>query len=539
MMLRRLASRSPLTLSLLAATAVLWVVFSHYFAPQRGDDSFIFYRIADNVLAGHGPVFNPGERVEAYSSPSWLAVLVSARALGFEYVGVSRWLGVLLSGATLLAAYRLAEELDARRPLPAATMFATALGGTLWYWAPSGLETVLYTATFAWVCIGIARGGGTVWAIATALLGVTRPEGVFLAPLSLAFAWLAGGARPRGAHVAVALGVPAAYLAFRLAYFGVPFPNTYYAKATGALDRRLVMGLDYAFWVVVPLAALVLVPAFIRVRATIADAAKRRRVAVALFAGALLGAVILGGGDWMWGRRLVLPAIVPTLAVLASWATELRARHAAAAFAAAALLVVQEDLPWPDRKDYEPLFFGREAASGFREDPARALTLRFVRPLRTTRDALLWRTMPEGSRVEGTMTVVSEDVAKYVRSRWPDDTLVAVNHAGAVPYFTQMPTVDMTGLADAHIARFTRGGLHEKYDVDYVLSRKPGLFVLNSRVEPNETTWYTPGYWDGESALVADPRFAREYRAVPVYWPWQYSDGFTSFILLYERIPAS
>ena len=36
-----------------------------FFSNQRGDDSFIFYRVADNVLAGHGPVFNRDERVEA------------------------------------------------------------------------------------------------------------------------------------------------------------------------------------------------------------------------------------------------------------------------------------------------------------------------------------------------------------------------------------------------------------------------------------------------------------------------------------------
>jgi len=33
------------------------------------DDGFIYLHVADNLLSGLGPVFNPGERVEAYTSP--------------------------------------------------------------------------------------------------------------------------------------------------------------------------------------------------------------------------------------------------------------------------------------------------------------------------------------------------------------------------------------------------------------------------------------------------------------------------------------
>ena len=39
------------------------------------DDGFINCRVAQNVLDGNGPVFNVGERVEAVTSPLWIAVL--------------------------------------------------------------------------------------------------------------------------------------------------------------------------------------------------------------------------------------------------------------------------------------------------------------------------------------------------------------------------------------------------------------------------------------------------------------------------------
>ncbi|MDQ6697482.1 MAG: hypothetical protein M3Z46_08505, partial [Actinomycetota bacterium] len=39
------------------------------------DDAFINYRIVRMIIEGHGPVFNIGQRVEAYTSPLWIAVL--------------------------------------------------------------------------------------------------------------------------------------------------------------------------------------------------------------------------------------------------------------------------------------------------------------------------------------------------------------------------------------------------------------------------------------------------------------------------------
>ena len=46
------------------------------------EDAFINLRIVDQIFAGHGPVFNAGERVEAATSTIWIGVLVvGARAV--------------------------------------------------------------------------------------------------------------------------------------------------------------------------------------------------------------------------------------------------------------------------------------------------------------------------------------------------------------------------------------------------------------------------------------------------------------------------
>ena len=55
------------------------------------EDAFIILRHVDNFLAGLGPVFNAGERVEGYTSPLW-----------FYIVSLFRWMGFSSKGAVVL-----------------------------------------------------------------------------------------------------------------------------------------------------------------------------------------------------------------------------------------------------------------------------------------------------------------------------------------------------------------------------------------------------------------------------------------------------
>lgn len=524
---------------ILGTAAVLFVALSHYSRTQIGDDSFIFFRYVDNLLAGHGPVWNVGERVEGFSSPLWLLILSLGRSLGADYFVFSRWAGWAAAAAGIYAVWLLARRLAATQVTSAVACLLATLVGTLHYWSPTGLETSLYVAVFGLTCAAIVRGRLVEWAVWTALLGLVRPEGLVMAPWSVICFALVHGRRVVDARaLAIALTPVVAYVAFRLAYYGTLLPNTYYAKATGALGERLGQGLEYGFWIGLLLlgAGAGAIALWLRAR----RATRERALLGALaFTSALFGIAVMGGGDWMWGHRLTLPMILPLFAIAAALASRV-ARFSEAARATllgfVLFMSINDDLPFADRLDYEDLF-GFGAVGHALKSPARFLEWRFVRPLALVGRALAWQTMSPVHRMEGTMTDASADVASYVVSAYPKDTLVAVNHAGAVPYYTGMPAVDMTGLADAHIAREVKGGLHQKFDPAYVVARRPGVVVLNARVEPGKDgVWYHEGYWDGETALVRYPPFLEHYRPVPRYWKWSYRDQRDSYILLYERI---
>lgn len=70
-----------------AVQAFVVVAFSYLFLANAwlGDDAYITFRVAWNFVHGYGPVFNPGERVQAYTHPLWMLVMSAAHAVTREF----------------------------------------------------------------------------------------------------------------------------------------------------------------------------------------------------------------------------------------------------------------------------------------------------------------------------------------------------------------------------------------------------------------------------------------------------------------------
>ena len=65
------------------------------------DDGFINLRIVRQLLAGNGPVFNAGDRVEAGTSPAWIVLLAALDVvlpLRLEWIALFAGLGATLGG---------------------------------------------------------------------------------------------------------------------------------------------------------------------------------------------------------------------------------------------------------------------------------------------------------------------------------------------------------------------------------------------------------------------------------------------------------
>jgi arabinofuranosyltransferase len=301
------------------------------------DDGFITFRVVDQLFAGNGPVYNQGERVEAFTSPLHLGALVVLRAL-FGWAIDQAWLSLLLTlgaaaGGLVAAAdgaRSLARAGGARGTLVPFALVVPAVLPPMWEYATAGLETGL---AIGWVGASFAalarlaahqRSGATVGprrALAIAVLvglgPLVRPEGALL---SLAFvvalcSMAAVRDVPRWRLVAAALALPVAYQVFRMGYYASLVPNTALAKAAG--ESRWDQGWYYLvntvgpYALVVPLLAMVVWVVGVRRRRfdRMFGGSDGRRLVALLVGAALLHVlyVVRVGGDYMHARMLLVP----------------------------------------------------------------------------------------------------------------------------------------------------------------------------------------------------------------------------------------
>jgi hypothetical protein len=316
---QRLGAREAVWLALLAFGVVraaqhAWV----------SDDIFITFRYCDNVLGGLGPVYNAGERSEGYTHFLWFVLLTIGRALHVDAVFLGRWLGLPAFAATLVLLVELSHRLfpgrGGLRGIPiAAVVWAMHVDAQLF--ASGGLETAAF---IFWLVLGFRflaiseharRHEIAAWCFGVATL--MRPEGLLYS--GIAAAWLASSAgwQPRRAmgFATVWALLVAPLFVFRMAYYGYPFPNPYYAKSGGLSNWP--QGGMYLLTYFVPYFALL--PAFFA-WVPVAMAARRQGraawsgVAVPMafaFVAAVANVVYVArvGGDFMFARFL-LPASV-------------------------------------------------------------------------------------------------------------------------------------------------------------------------------------------------------------------------------------
>lgn len=94
--------------------------------------------------------------------------------------------------------------------------------------------------------------------------------------------------------------------------------------------------------------------------------------------------------------------------------------------------------------------------------------------------------------------------------------LLAVDAAGALPYWSNLPSLDMLGLNDAYIAHhpppdFGHGPIgHELGDGAYVFGRRPDLIAFN-----NAGGHHVPLFLSGKQ-LLATPEFHHQYQWIKV-----------------------
>ncbi len=217
-----------------------------------GEDAFITFRYAENLVEGKGFVYNPGERIEGYSNFLWLILLAFFYWLGCNIIVVSRILGAAANSALMfvvtLALLSLIRtwrgEKNKLHPLllvfPAILVFFNPM---LHYHADRGLETCFYLLLLALSGFFVIERNFIAAGVGFAAVAFTRPEGFLYAGLAGIFImWLLvldvrSTHKPFDLRAFLKFSVPfivifASFLIWRRLYFGYWLPNTVYAKVS-------------------------------------------------------------------------------------------------------------------------------------------------------------------------------------------------------------------------------------------------------------------------------------------------------------------
>lgn len=330
----------------LALAGVVGVVLANAWV---SDDAYITLRTVEHAVRGEGLVWNPGERVQAYTHPLWMVGLVVLRLLTQDVYVSAIVLGV---GTTALALGTLARSSRSSPDLLLA-LGALALSKSFVHYGTSGLEnpaTALLAGSMALVAARPTSGERTVRHVLLlgALVFLNRVDAALLvAPLVLVVLWRN---RRVGLLKIVRAALPGlalllAWEAFSVFYYGSFVPNTAYAKLGAGLDSTTMVsnGLgalrDNFRWDPSTL-AFVGVGGFV---VLVFTRARLEAVALVLGAWAYVAYLVWIGGDFMNGRFLMAPTFLVAFAwvqtaPLASFPRVLRAPTAGSL--ASALLVV-------------------------------------------------------------------------------------------------------------------------------------------------------------------------------------------------------
>ena len=422
------------------------------------EDSYISLRYAENLAAGHGLVYNIGERVFGASTPLYILLLAGLVKLNLPALMIVKGLAILADCAT---AFLWCRRLRHTTGTNAATVFFAlvfALYPAMVQVSVSGMET-----SFALLLLTLALQNDferrpELGGFFLGTLMLVRPDGALAAAVLLALQWRKTGQVPmKAASVAGMIVLP--WLAWAASFYGTPLPNSIPAKAAAynlhrptilpnVLDTLALFAPIRGLWMRV-VASLVLFPCLLfGLRA-----AWRRddsRAIVLLFVA--------------WWLYLVLPKTL-----LFTWYLPLLLLPGIVLAALGFAELSRRELHWK-RVHWRPQW----------STPAAAVM---------TCALAVWLgwLIDSAGRVQRAEEKVRRQVGLWLREHTPEDARIAMEPIGYIGYYSQRRILDLVGLVSPEMVPLNRRGagwfaeMQRKFHPDYIVER-PSYLLRNSTI---------------------------------------------------------
>jgi len=450
------------------------------YAPS--DDMYIFLVYARNFIEGHGLTFN-GMVVEGFTSVLWVFLITAIGFTGISLPQVAEGLSMISGLLALLATYQLAKSMKIQQGwLLLVPSILLAVTGDFAFYSVTGLEEVLFTALVAYsLSLVLSRPAEQLlksgyFPALLAVMILTRPEGA----LFCAFLYLMLLRREtfsliiqNGLKLVIYL-LP--ILLWKRYYYGYWLPNTWYVKGGAGLanfghgEIYFLFNVERYLAVVIALIVFLIYGKFTN---------KRLDLKPVIFPAAIvviwLTYITVQGGDNMVGGRFFLP-VLPIAYGVVVWVASRAQLKPVWGIASMTIL-------------------GLSLVTGYLANPGlfiQAQSWRDAYPIRL-------------------------NAGMYLHDHFPPGTVVALDPAGIIPFYSQLPTIDMLGLNNVYIAHEGKRDhslwyAHQAGDGDYVLTQKPGIIIFTGLTLSAE-----PGDFISDREIWASAEFQNDYELVD--WP--------------------
>ena len=279
------------------------------------DDAYITFRTIMNAIGGYGLRWNVADRVQTYTHPLWMLVMVGASFITRDVYFTSLALSIAFS---VLVVALVMGRLASSMPMALAALAIFAVSKSFVEYSTSGLENALTHLLL--VCFFLAQMSTwiadrriLVLSLLTSLLMLNRLDtGLLVLPMFGLELWRN---RPHRSWVSAATGMLplVAWEVFSIVYYGFPFPNTAYAKLGPGVPRGdlLYQGLLYLLDSINndPITPLVIAVA------VLSPWALRRGGSTSAGIFLYIAYVVWVGGDFMSGRFLSGPLLCAVIQI--------------------------------------------------------------------------------------------------------------------------------------------------------------------------------------------------------------------------------
>ena len=446
-------------LALVVLTVIYGYSFFDFSAPPF-EDAAMNMRYAEHIAGGYGVVWNIGEPPVDGATDFLFTVILSALIkIGISIEFGARLFALFAHLATVFIIYAAIRIIhNSKRSIAAFTAAYFAIGPGFGYiTAFFGTPLFAFFSAITWCFANkltqqekISKKYSFSFALSALLLGITRPEGVFLSGLMLLGILYMRGIKTSRAILQHFWGVfiilGGAYFIWHWFYFGYPLPNPFYVKGGGDLYwTSLGIAILYGAILMFPL-----IPIFI---------------------------ASLWRADL---RKNAIFPLIPIAGFLALWLLLSNIMNYLMRFQYAILPIAL--ISWPSLLTKPP------EQNSLARPPQHQLARRCLIPIIALIVLALQQWVyrnafppPDGRYLIGRM------LQRYDKNNYT----VATSEAGLIPFYSKWKTIDTWGFNDSWIAH--NGAVTN----DYLDRYKPELIIIHNKV-----SFIAPAKWQARKALM-------------------------------------